>query len=263
MEKILKYSVIAIVGVFTLALVIQLITGLSYRGYPYPYGYTNAPYGMGSWMMGYGYGYGYGGPGWIEFEPRTAYGPGVGMMGGFGCPMCGSQGPGWGYGRYSNYPQAITIDEAIKIAENYLSTSSYSDLKVDEVYEFTNHFEVEFEEKSTGIHAFEILINKFSGAISPEMGPNVMWNTKYGHMYYAPSAKMSVTSEQASEIAKNWLASYDANLTLSEGPEVYYGFYEFHVKQDGRTVAQINVNGFSGQVWFENWHGTLLAEKEV
>lgn len=54
MEKILKYSVIAIVGVFILALVIQLITGLSYRGYPYPYGYANAPYGMGPWMMGYG-----------------------------------------------------------------------------------------------------------------------------------------------------------------------------------------------------------------
>jgi putative membrane protein len=51
MEKILKYSVIAILGLFVIALVIQLIAPFVYHGY----------YGYGPWMMGYG-----------------------GMMGGFG-----------------------------------------------------------------------------------------------------------------------------------------------------------------------------------
>ncbi|MEM2934608.1 MAG: SHOCT domain-containing protein [Methanocellales archaeon] len=57
MQKILKYTVISIVVLFILTFVIQLIIGLSYRGYLYPYGYGNAPYGMSPWMMGSGGGF--------------------------------------------------------------------------------------------------------------------------------------------------------------------------------------------------------------
>ena len=48
--------------------------------------------------------------------------------------------------------------------------------------EFDNHFYAEVEEKSTEVHAFELLVNRWTGSIVPEPGPNMMWNTKYGHM---------------------------------------------------------------------------------
>ena len=48
--------------------------------------------------------------------------------------------------------------------------------------EYTQNFYVLFKEKSTGIGAFEMLIDKYTGSIYPEMGPNMMWNTKYGMM---------------------------------------------------------------------------------
>ena len=56
MEKILKYSIFAIIGLFAVALIVQLISAFINPAY-YGYGYGG--------MMGYGYGgmmgYGYGG----------------------------------------------------------------------------------------------------------------------------------------------------------------------------------------------------------
>jgi hypothetical protein len=37
--------------------------------------------------------------------------------------------------------------------------------------------------KDTGTGAMELLINKPSGQVYPEPGPNMMWNTKYGMMF--------------------------------------------------------------------------------
>ncbi len=57
-----------------------------------------------------------------------------------------------------------------------------SDLALTEVMEFAYNFYAEVEEKSTGIQAFEILIDRYNGIVYPEPGPNMMWNTKNGHM---------------------------------------------------------------------------------
>jgi hypothetical protein len=63
-------------------------------------------------------------------------------------------------------------------------SSSYGDpnLEVVDVMEFANNFYAEVEERDTGIHAMELLIDRRSGRVHPEPGPNMMWNTKYGMM---------------------------------------------------------------------------------
>ena len=48
--------------------------------------------------------------------------------------------------------------------------------------EFEKNFYAQVAEKSTEINAFELLIDPYTGAVWPEYGPNMMWNTKYGHM---------------------------------------------------------------------------------
>ena len=53
---------------------------------------------------------------------------------------------------------------------------------VKQVEAYTNNFYVQVSEKSTGTDAFELLMNKYTGNIYPELGPNMMWNTKYGMM---------------------------------------------------------------------------------
>ena len=67
------------------------------------------------------------------------------------------------------------------ISENYLKSMRDSDLGIDEIMEFEYNYYVIYYEKSTGTGAFEMLIDKTTGRIYPEYGPNMMWNLKYGH----------------------------------------------------------------------------------
>src|SRR5215204_1865811 len=63
-------------------------------------------------------------------------------------------------------------------------SNSYGDsnLEVVDVMEFTNNYYAQVRESDTGIGAMELLIDKRTGWVRPEPGPNMMWNTKYGMM---------------------------------------------------------------------------------
>lgn len=108
------------------------------------------------------------------------------------------------YPAYPNTPTAlITINNATEIAQRYLASLNNPDLAVGEVEEYSLNFYVQYYERSTGIGAFEMLIDKYTGSIYPEHGPNMMWNTKYGMMngmmgwFRTPTANMSITIDQA------------------------------------------------------------------
>src|SRR3990172_12804447 len=85
-------------------------------------------------------------------------------------------------GDYSNNGTPLTLDQAIQAANQYLAAYGNTDLTLTEVMKFSDNFYAEVEEENSGIHAFELLIDRYSGAVYPEPGPNMMWNTKYGHM---------------------------------------------------------------------------------
>lgn len=191
-----------------------------------------------------GSGYGMGG--------MMGYGPGTRGYGGYGCP-----GLGYGYGAAAN---PITIEEARDSVQKYLVGNA--DLKLAEVMEFDNHFYAEVEEKSTGIHAFELLVDKYTGAITPEMGPNMMWNTKYGHMAWGAAAQATVTKEQAAQYAQRFL---DTALpgTKADEADAFYGYYTIHVLKDGKTYGMLSVNAYTGAVWYHSWHGTFINTMEV
>src|SRR3989304_8708000 len=99
-------------------------------------------------------------------------------------------GPGWGMGggwmmgapRASQNATPVTsIDAAAARAREALASYGGADLVVAEVMEFSNHFYVLVKEKSTGRGALELIVER-NGVLHPEPGPNMMWNTKYGHM---------------------------------------------------------------------------------
>ncbi len=97
--------------------------------------------------------------------------------------------PGWGAGCWGSGAAApsatvrgsVTIDTAVDRAKEALAASGYTDLQPKEVMEFSNHFYVLVVEKSTGKGALELIVER-NGVVRPEPGPNMMWNTKYGHM---------------------------------------------------------------------------------
>lgn len=112
----------------------------------------------------------------------------------------------------------------------------------------------------------ELLINKYTGQVFPEMGPNMMWNTKYGMMSQAytgvaPTAKMPVSSKQAKTLAQQFLDAYRPGLTVADA-DTFYGYYTLHTLKDKKIEGMLSVNGYTGDVWYHNWHGAFIEMKE-
>ncbi len=195
---------------------------------------------------------------------------GPGMMGGWN-GMTGPQScPMYGDWDEAETGTPLTAEQATQIAERYIAAYGDPDLEIAEIMEFSNHFYVQARESSTGRYAFEFLIDRFTGATHPEPGPNMMWNTKYGHMGYgmggmmggwwnAPTGDMSITPERALQIAQEYLDRYQPGREAGDEADAFYGYYTIHVLQDGQTVGMLSVNGYTGQVWPHTWHGEFLG----
>ena len=185
-------------------------------------------------------------------------GPGGGMMGGRGY-------------RHGYAPDAtpITLDQAVTRAQTYLATFNNPDLTIAEVMEFSDNIYVRVKEKSTGVNAFELLVDKHNGTISPEPGPNMMWNAKYSPMsnmmggWFAASAQNTVTPAQAKEKAQQYLDAYLKGAKVAEDADAFYGYYTIDGLRDGKPIGMLSVNGTTGAVWYHTWHGTFVSEKEI
>jgi len=181
--------------------------------------------------------------------------------------MISQMGSGLGFGRmmrsygtaapYVNTGTPLTITQAKTIAQNYVTSIGNPDLTVKQVEEYSNNFYVQVNEASTGKGAFELLINKQTGSIYPEMGPNMMWNTKYGMMrsgilggiFGTPSATLPVTAAQATTDAQTYLNTYVVGATTGD-VTAFYGYYTIEILNGATTYGMLSVNGYTGQVWF-------------
>jgi hypothetical protein len=259
-----------------LALALILVVALGIGGWVVTRAYAQRPWG------GYG-GYGMMGPGmmggWGYGRNYGMMGPG--MMGGWGyggSPSCDMMAP-WG-GTYPEGTETLTMEEAEAAVERSLKAWNNDDLAVGEVMEFSNHFYAIAQEESTGIGAFEVLVDKVTGAVSPEPGPNMMWNQKYGMMggygmgmmgggygyggmmggatESAPSLDMPVDEAQAIELAQEYLDTAQPGTTADEEADAFYGYYTLHVLNDGQVTGMLSVNGYTGQVWYHTWHGAFV-----
>ena len=227
---------------------------------------------------GGGYGQGWGcGPGGMMggyWGPNAQ--PGPGGRGGW------SMGPGmmggwWGGTQPTGNP--IGMDQAEQAARQAIAASGYSNLVIDEIMEFQRNFYVDVKEKDTGTHAFELLVDRYTGAVYPEPGPNMMWNTKYGMMggmmgrgmmggwwrgnSQQPTADMPVKADQAIKDASAYLAQAFPGAQAATDPSAFYGYYTLDFSKDGKTLGMLSVNGYSGQVWLHTWHGDFIGEKEI
>jgi hypothetical protein len=163
----------------------------------------------------------------------------------------------------------ITFDQAVASARQYLTSYGNTDLALTEVMQFSDNFYAEVEEKSTGIHAFELLIDRHTGAVYPEPGPNMMWNIRYGHMGGMmgdwggrQNEVMVTTPDRAREIAQGWLDKLRLGTSAAEQADTFYGYYTIHVMKDGQVYGMLSVNGYSGDVWYHTWHGDFIGMKE-
>jgi len=190
-----------------------------------------------------------------QYYPGGGFGPG-GMMGGGGM-MPGS-------GIYQPGGQRISLSQASTIARNFIQTRTDLGFEISEIMEFEYNFYVVYVEKSSGVHAFEALIDPFTGDLYPEPGPSVMWNTKYGMMsgvlWGASSggSPMTVTESQAKDFAQSFLDGYLPGSKVQDA-ERFYGYYTLDFTRNGKIYGMVSVNGYTGQVWYHSWHGRYLG----
>ncbi len=191
----------------------------------------------------------------LDRQPGT-YGPGGGMG-------PGMMGPG-GWGRYNPDAEQLTIDQTAEAVEFYIQAYE-QDLTLVEIMEFGRNFYAEIEEESTGIHAMELLIDKYTGRVYPEMGPNMMWNTRYGMHAYSSggesAGEMRITPETAERLAQQFLDANMPGVTAGEA-ETFYGYYTLHTLRSGQIEGMLSVNGTTGAVWYHSWHGPFIDMKE-
>lgn len=208
----------------------------------------------------------------------------------FSSGMMGDYDNSFGRGMWGGndiYDDANT-GEKIDFEELEQSVSRYIDqyeeeLVISDIFVFENSdYYFSIMEADTGLGAMELLVNPYTGDIYPEFGPNMMWNQKYGmhgsggygmmgrsrgmmgRGNYSNSFSSNETERNAisSEDAQSAAAQYiddktDEDYTVSSEGHEFYGYYTFHLEQDGETVGMLSVNGFTGEVWYHSWHGTV------
>jgi hypothetical protein len=270
MNKVLRIALIVVAilvlagGVFLAGNMYARFRAYGFTGMMTGYGWnTGNNNGYGTSMMG-GYGGGYG-----MMSGQNGYGKGFGMMG--------------GYGNNSASIAPLTLDQAKTAAETYLATLNNPDLKISEIMIFDNNAYVVVTETSTGLGAFELLVDPVSRIAYPEYGPNIMWNVKYGGQNHQnmmgsrggmmgssglssaiPSnvtADMLVSPEKAIEIAQAYLDTNLSGATAATDPVHFYGYYTLDFKRNGVVTGMLSVNGYSGQVFLHTWHGTFIQEQ--
>jgi hypothetical protein len=202
-------------------------------------------------------------------------GPG-GMMGGWRGGAGGMMG---GYGQGGATAEVLSVQEATDAAEDYLRSGGYDDLEIAEVMIFDNHAYVEVEDRARGIGAIELLVDPVTKTAFLEYGPSMMWNVEYGMMSgwrgmggmmrgwaAAPGAfdpeSLSLTPEEALQIAEQYLGQAFPDLTADDHAELFPGYYTLHTLEGGEVTGMLSVNGYTGEVWFHTWHGELLQVSE-
>jgi hypothetical protein len=223
------------------------------------------------------------GPGWMMGRSPLLYGQGYepgNMMnrGGRGNGPGGMM-QGWGYNGQSSF-EPLTVEETEQAVQDYLAYFGNDDLEIEEIMIFNNNAYAIIVEKSTGIGAFELLVDPVSRIAYPEYGPNMMWNLKYGmHSGYgghgmmgswyrynqqAPdvSAEMSVSAKDAAKYAQEYLDKYKPGVMVSDEITPFYGYYTIDLVKDGQIIGMLSINGNSGQVFPHTWHGAFIEMSE-
>lgn len=190
-----------------------------------------------------------------------------------------------GYGMMNGYRASgaatgkpITVDQAKPAVESYLRILNNPDLVLTEIMIFDNNAYARITEKSTGIGAMELLVDPTNLSVFPELGPNMMWSLKYGHMSASGgmmggrgsmmgnnynnatnlSTTMTVTSDKALQIAQQYLDQQFPGYKAAANADPFYGYYTIDILKDGNPTGMLSVNGYSGQVFLHTWHGTFI-----
>ncbi len=197
---------------------------------------------FGQGMMG-----GYGAPG-------AGYGYGYGgMMGG---PGMGMGGPGMSgmMGVYPPTARPISEDEARRRLADFAARVAPG-AEVKDVMAFSQNYYAQIVDRE-GRGLAEVLVDRYSGVVFPEPGPNMMWRGASRYLGTQPRYDIEAAKNLALEFLKGYLPG---SQILEE--QAFDGYYTFDFGRKG-IEGMLSVNAYSGEVWVHTWHGVFLGERE-
>jgi hypothetical protein len=289
MSKTLKITLIAVAVLFGAAILVTggIVLGrvFTFRNAAANYRFNDSrqPFGMGPGMMGRGF-FGQGN------ESQQPYRQGPGMMGrGFFGQGNDEQKPyrkgrgmmGGGFFNNTYNGEPASIEEARTAFDAYITNLGIDDLELHEVMLFNQNAYAVVAEKSTGKGAMELLLDYGTGDVYPEIGPNHMWNLKYGMMGGRGNgangfgmgcninpdstilSEMTVSDVDAKSAAQAFLDANEPGATAADEGMAFYGYYTFDYSLDGKIAGMLSVNGYNSQVWPHTWHGQFVDEWEL
>jgi len=212
------------------------------------------------------------------FVINTVFAQMGGGMGGGGDHMGGYHGGGMGYGMHGSggmvsgmwrntishgYRKILdpitSAANARTVIEAFIDASN-SNLQISELWEYGTVYKAELSD-ANGNKAFDLLADKFTGAVSPEMGLSMMRNASYGRGLYRDSTfrkNLTLTPEQAQTEAQAFIENNGLEYTIG-APEIYPGYYKFHTADASGYGMDIMVNGYNGRIWMHTILGVPLA----
>ncbi len=206
-------------------------------------------------MMGGGMGGGGGGRHMTGYTGGTGYG-----MGGAGGMLGGMMGNTIAQGYLDILTPVEAPTDAAAAVDAFIANTN-SDLAISEMWEYETAFKAELSD-TTGARAFDLMLDKFTGAVIPEMGMSLMMNASFGRgLYRMPKfgKRLILPPEQATTIAQTFIDNNGLGYTLG-APETYPGFYKFHTTDEfGGFGMDIMVNGYRGGVWMNTLLGVPIA----
>ena len=205
-----------------------------------------------------------------------ASGRNTGQVGNPSCPGCGTGGPGTmgpgmmgqgmrGQGMMSGMTGMMAVyspdTQPISDAEARTSAQAYAGrygpgVSIGDFMQFSLNYYVELKDDA-GSSIAEILVDRYTGAVSPEPGPNMMWNTRYGSGQ-SITGKATYDAEGGKALAEKFLASYLPGATIQEEAMAFPGYYTLDFGR-GQTEGMLSVNAYTGDIWVHTWHGQYIS----
>lgn len=222
-----------IIGLLVLVVII-LLAFIAFR--PMMYSPT---YGTGGYQQGQM------GPGMMN-NPGYNYSYGSGMMGNMMGNMMALYYPG---------SKPITQDEALKSMKSFARQYG-SSVEVEDFMVFSSNYYAVLKDTGSGQDIAEIIVDRYSGSIYPEPGPNIMWNTRFG-AGRTGTGKYEYNITEAEKLAGDFLTGYLPGTQIMESKQMP-GYYTFDFGRND-IEGMLSVNAFSGQIWVHTWHGSYLG----
>lgn len=212
-----------------------------------------------------------GGPNGGPWGPGGAQNQGFGMMGqGQGGMMGGMMG---GMGMMQVLPSNATpLDEAT-LRERLEATAATfgDDVRVADVMPFSNHTYAQLVTED-GVGVAEVLVDRYSGDVTPEPGPNMMWNRARGMggammmgrgnggaRRFGGEGVDRYDEASARERAEAFLETYLPGASV-HASQAFPGYVTLDYGRDGRIEGMLSVHGTTGLIWLHEWHGIYLGD---